>query len=402
MFRISSGRIQLAVLSAAVLLACRPNEAATGSEKEAGAESVEAAPEPRQEAGLVLTPEQVKVAGIATAAAEERSEAAPIRTTATIEPASDRHARIGSRIAGRIQALRVRVGDRVRIGQVLAIVDSPELGQARADYLAAVAAARVARETADREKALFERKISAEREWREAEAAAIKARTERQAAENRLHALGVTDRELPKLDGDGHLGSTMAITTPVEGLVVEAAPTLGQLVDPEQTLFVVMDLRMVWIQADVYEQDLAHVSVGQKATVVSKAAPDVRFAGTIDNVGAVVDPTSRTVKVRIVLDNRAGVLKPGMFATVEIEGTSGEQRRGLFVPSAALQRLGSGHVVFVARSETSFEPRRVQVVRSGEDWTEIGRGLDAGERVVTTGAFALKSELSKDELGGEE
>lgn len=163
-----------------------------------------------------------------------------------------------------------------------------------------------------------------------------------------------------------------------------------------------MDLRRVWLQVDVYEQDLPQVRPGLKATVRLKGAPGEDFSGVVENVGAIVDPRSRTVKVRVVLENPRGVLKPGMFATVLVEGTAGEKRRGLYVPSAAVQRLGDEHVVFVARSENAFEPRRVEVTRGGVEWTEIARGIEAGERVVTKGSFALKSELKKDELGGEE
>ena len=392
------------LLLAVVLASCRAKEGAPpadapGREAQSGKSGGS-----DQDGGhsLVLTSDQTRIAGIATAAVEERAEGAPIQATATIEPAADRQARIGSRISGRIMALQAKVGDRVRAGQKLAIVDSPELGRARADYVSALAAANVARETAEREKTLFEKNISAEREWREAQAQAIKAGADKEAAENRLHALGVTDAELPGMKADRHLGSTMAITTPIEGLVVDAAGTLGQLVEPQDVLFVVMDLRRVWLQVDVYEQDLPQVRPGQKASVRLKGAPGDDFSGLVENVGAIVDPKSRTVKVRVVLDNPRGVLRPGMFATVTIEGTSGEKRRGLYVPTAAVQRLGGEHVVFVARSESSFEPRRVDVARNGAEWTEIARGLEEGERIVTKGSFALKSELKKGELGGEE
>lgn len=351
---------------------------------------------------LRLTPEQVKTAAIASAPAEERAETAPIEVTATIEPAADRQARVGSRIPGRVVGLKAKVGDRVRAGQVLAVVDSPELGRAKADYLATAAAADLARQNSDRKRALFDDRISAEKEWREAEADATRTRAEKDAAEARLHALGVSDDELPHMRKDGHLESTMAVVSPIGGLVVEASATLGQMVAPENTLFVVMDLSEVWLQVDAYEQDLPQLRRGQRAAVRLKAVPSEAFQGTVDDVGAVVDPKSRTVKVRVVLANPRGELKPGMFATVTIEGTTGERRRGLYVPSGAVQRLGREHVVFVVKGEAEFEPRKVEITAGGKDWVEVRRGLDAGERVVTQGAFALKSELKKDELGGEE
>ncbi len=351
---------------------------------------------------IQLTPEQVRAAGIATALVEKRTEGSPIQATATIEPAADRQARVGARVSGRISALRAKEGDQVKAGQALAIIDSPDLGRARADYLAALAMANLARETADREKSLFERNISAEREWREAEAQAVKARADKEAAENRLHSLGVTDAELPEMKFDQHLGSAMAISSPIAGVVVEASGTLGQVVEPKDTIFTVMDLRSVWLQVEIYEQDLPQVRTGQRALARVKAAPGEEFSGLVESVGALVDPKSRTVKVRIALDNSRRILRPGMFATVSISGTVGERRHGMFVPAAAVQRLGRGHVVFVARSENAFEPRQVDVAQGGTEWVEIVRGLAMGERVVTSGSFSLKSELKKDELGGEE
>lgn len=403
MVRIGSRSRLTAAVLAVVLASCRSGKAESSAP--GGGDAPPAIPAETSDGGrdqVVLTPEQARVAGIAIGTVVERATSAAIQATATIEPTADRQARVGSRISGRVTALRARVGDRVSAGQPLAVVDSPELGRARADYVAALARATVARESADREKRLFEKNISAEREWREAEAQAVQARAERQAAENRLHALGVGDAELPAMDGDRHLGSTMAIRTPIAGVVVEAGATLGQMVEPQDVLFVVMDLRSVWLLVDVYEQDLPQVQRGQRATVRLKAVPDRAFSGVVEDVGAIVDAKSRTVKVRVVLENPQGQLRPGMFATVELEGTSGERRRGVYVPSAAVQRMGAEHVVFVARGENAFAPRRVEVVRDGGDFTEIAGGVDVGERVVTSGSFSLKSELQKDELGGEE
>lgn len=385
------------------VLGCRSgtesSKAEQGAEKEMPSAGHSA---PDSKGGIIhLTPEQVATAGIQTARAERRAAVGFIQATATIEPAADRQARIGSRITGRIVALKAGIGDRVRRGQTLGVIDSPELGRAYADYLAALAGARVTREAADRERALFEKRISAERDWREAEAAAIRARAEKEAAENRLHALGVTDAELPR-QVEGHYGSTMNVTSPLGGLVVERSATLGQIAEPSQPLFVVMDLREVWLLVDVYEQDLSQVKAGQRVTVKVAAIPGREFRGTVQNVGAIIDAKTRTVKVRVVLPNPGGELKPGMFATAALEETVGERRERLFVPAAAAQRDGSRTIVFVARGENEFEPRAVKLGNPGGEWLEIVDGVSDGETVVTRGSFALKSEMKKDEIGGEE
>jgi membrane fusion protein, heavy metal efflux system len=349
--------------------------------------------------GLIrLGREQLVTARIATGVVERRAEAGLLEANAEIEAPADRQARVGTRVAGRVTRVPADLGQSVSRGAVLAVVDSPELGRAKADYLAAVAGAQVAREGATRDKALFERGISAEREWRESEAAAIRAEAEKEAAENRLHALGVSEAGLPR--EVKHYTSTIPVTAPIDGVVVERDVTLGQMVEPSATLFVVMDLAEVWILVDVYERDLPQVQVGQSARVRVGAYPEREFRGQVANIGAIVEPRTRAVKVRIVLANPERLLKAGMFATVTLEGTTGQARERLLAPAAAIQRDGEQTIVFVPRGEGAFQPRQVKVAREIGDWVEIERGLAAGDTVVTSGSFLLKSELQKGELGG--
>jgi cobalt-zinc-cadmium efflux system membrane fusion protein len=182
--------------------------------------------------------------------------------------------------------------------------------------------------------------------------------------------------------------------------VVERPVTLGQMVEPKDTLFVIMDLTEVWIVVDVYERDLAQVAIGQRVKVRIAAWGGREFEGTIQDVGAVVEATTRAVKVRVVLPNPAGELKAGMFATVTIEATTGVTRERLVAPAEAVQRDGDDSFVFVPRGEREFEPRRVKVGATLGDVVEIEEGLTEGETVVTAGSFLLKSELMKEQLGG--
>ena len=347
-----------------------------------------------------LTPEQVASAKIALAKVERRAETGLVEATAQIEPAADRKARVGPRINGRVTALKAGVGDTVKSGSLLALIDSPELGRAKADYLAALAIAKVTRESADREKALFEKKISSEKDWREAQAAGAAARAEKEAAENRLHALGLSDGDLSRMHVEGHYSSTMSMLSPMQGVVVERPVSLGQMVEPSDTLFLIMDLREVWILIDVYERDLFQVRIGQNVRVKVAAYPNKDFGGTVENIGAIVEQKTRAVKVRVVLQHQAGDLKPGMFATVSIVGTSGEKHEHLFAPAAAVQRDGDKYIVFVPHGENEFRPRVVKLGHQAGDWVEIEEGLSEGDTVVTSGSFALKSELKKEELGG--
>ncbi len=355
-----------------------------------------------EEGMVTLTPEQAASAKIALANLEQRAVASEITATGELTPPDDGIARLGAKVSGRVTRLNAGVGDQVKRGQVLGIIDSPELGRAKADYVAAAARAVVARESAEREKALWEKKISAERDYRVAVAEATTTRAEKEAAEVRLHTLGVSDAQLARLTADQHQGSSIALASPIDGVVVERAVTLGQMIDPAVTTFVIMDLRQVWIQVDVYERDLSQIVIGAKVEARVKAWADRVFAGTIESIGAVVDGRSRTIKVRVVLDNADGALKPGMFANVKLAGSTGEAREGLFVPAAAVQRDGDTSIVFVPVGENQFQLRPIEIGVRTTDWVEVIRGLAAGERVVTTGSFQLKSEARRDSFGGHE
>lgn len=376
--------------------------AACGKRNEPAEKTVEKAGEPggHQEGLVRLSAEQIRTAAIATAKAELRAEVGLLEATAQIEAAGDLQARVGSRIAGRIVALRAGVGDRVGRGATLAVIDSPELGRAKADYISAMALERVAREGAEREKKLFDRQISSEKDWREAEAGAIKAAADKDAAENRLHALGTPDAELARVRREAHYSSTLTVPAPISGVVVERSATLGQMVEPAEALFLLMDLSQVWILVDVYERDIAQVHPGQNVRVKVTALGAEEFPGRVHSVGSVIETKTRTAKVRIVLPNPMGALRPGMFATVVFEGsTAGPGKQAVFVPSEAVQRDGEKHLVFVQKGPTEFEAKQVVVGHESEGWLEIEKGVSAGETVVTTGSFVLKSELKKGELG---
>jgi cobalt-zinc-cadmium efflux system membrane fusion protein len=359
-------------------------------------------PEPsHDEDVVVLTPEQVQSAGIETAVAEFRLVADVIEATAVVEAVPDRTARIGSRVEGRVAWVGVNVGDTVRAGAALARIDSPELGRAKADFLGALAVADVARQTADREARLYQERISSEREWREAEAAATQTRAERDAAEARLHALGLTDEDLEALTGERHYSSMSDVRTPIGGVVVERRAALGETVTPTDMLFTVVDLRTVWVQVDAYDEQLAGLRVDQAVHARTRAYSDRVFTGRIDNISAVLDPATRAVKVRVVLPNSDGALKPGMFADVDIEVTRGTHDSVLAVPAGAVQEDGGRQIVFVAMGEGRFERRVIESGTAGHDWVPIRGGLALGDIVVVRGAFVLKSELRKGELGEE-
>lgn len=373
---------------------------ACGGGKKPAAEATAAAASARSNR-ISLTAEQMTNAGITLALVEERPAGGLLEATAQIEPAPTRFAQVGARVPGRITRLTVAEGDAVTQGQILATLDSPELSQTTGDYLAAATSAGVAREIADREKLLFERKISSEREWRLAEAEAVRTRAMKEAAENRLHALGLTERELENLPVEGHFASEVSLRSPLSGLVASRTAAVGKIVQPGEGLFEIVDLREVAIAIDVYEQSLSRVRAGQQVEVQTMTTGSKVFIGRVISVGAVVERNTRTVKVRMLLPNPDRILRPGMFATVRVIGASTDQQTGraVYVPSTAIQRDGAAIIVFVSVGPREFERRELEVGPESGGFTLVRRGVVPGEKVVTTGSLALKSEFRKGTLG---
>lgn len=390
-------RLSLILLSALGVAACGSGDSSSSASADSTAADTSAAAPSR----LTLTPEQVKNAEIEVGPAEERPVTDLLEATAEIEASPTGFAQIGARVAGRITRLLAAEGDRVAQGQSLAAIDSPELGQFTGDYLAAVTLADVAREIADRERQLFDRRISSEREWRLAEAEAVRARATKESAENRLHALGLSDGDLRQLQVARHFSSEVTVRSPIAGIVASRAASIGKIVQPGEGLFEVVDLREVAIAIDVYEQALGRVRAGQRVEVKTTTTGDQIFTGRVSSVGGVVEKATRTVKVRVLLPNPGGVLRPGMFATVRVVGAVLGTRPGIYVPSGAVQRDGPATIVFVkmAAPANTFERREVEVGAEVGGWMLVLTGLAAGEVVATRGSLALKSEFRKGTLG---
>jgi cobalt-zinc-cadmium efflux system membrane fusion protein len=354
-----------------------------------------------------LSPEAVASAGITVAAAEVRPLRTEIETTGSVDFDQRRFAHVSPRVGGRVEATLAEVGDLVRSGQVLARVDSIELGEAIGEYLQARARAELARETFERERGLFADRVSSEQEMLSAQAAAREADAALRGAEEHLHLLGRSDDQVRALGYDQPRASVYEVRAPFAGTVVERHATLGEMVEPQAPLFQVADLSRVWVWIDVFERDLARVHLGDDVELNVDAFPESEFEGKLVYLGSRVETESRTARARIEVPNPEGRLRPGMFARVRISDPHASDGKAestplLTVPESALQREGERFVVFVASGDGRFEPRDVRVGRKGEGFVEILDGLTAGELVAISGTFVLKSEASKESLGGEE
>ncbi|MCB9685992.1 MAG: efflux RND transporter periplasmic adaptor subunit [Alphaproteobacteria bacterium] len=350
------------------------------------------------EAGVVeLSPEALASARIVVAEAEEGTLEGGMSLPARVALDPRKEAIVSAWIAGQVDTIAVRPGDSVKRGQDLAQVQSPELGEAVAAFRTAKARDDAADARLERLRRLEADGVSSRAQVLEAEADHAEAEGSLEAAEERLRILGV-----PMDVGDPHAGehfpSRVPVKSPIAGTVLEANASVGQRVEPGQALFRVGDLDHVWLLLDVYERDLSAVREGQTVRFAIEAWPDERFEGPVAQVGDWIEPDARTVEVRVVVDNPDHKLKPNMFATADL-AVQREAERGIVLPADAIQRIDGTDVVFVEQEVGHFAARPVAVAERSAERVRLSSGLKPAERVVTEGAFALKSELAKGELG---
>ena len=347
---------------------------------------------------LKLTPEAIEVAGIKVEelAAQEISE--QLTVTATIRPNQDRITHVAPRVPGRIVKVHVNLGDRVKAGQALAVLDSLEVGEAHSVYLQARTQLAVAKADFERAEKLHGDQIIAQKDHLRAHAEFEKAKASFAAAGDKLRMLGVAATPAD----DGRAVSTFPLTTPFAGTVIEKHAILGELAQPDKLIFTVADLSTLWIEANLFEKDLGRVKTGAEAMVTVDAYPGESFQGKLTYIAAVVDKESRTVQARVEVANPGGRLKPEMFATAAIR-TSGTvsaagKAKALLLPQEAVVLMQGQPTAFV-EEHGGFEPRAVELGEKLRDRVVIKNGLQAGERVVTAGTYALKARLLKSQIG---
>jgi cobalt-zinc-cadmium efflux system membrane fusion protein len=355
---------------------------------------------PAETSVVQLSEEAQKASGIELREAVLEPLAAPIEATAVIELNGERVAKISARTSGRLVKIAASQGDAVKNGQTLAWFDSPELGQARADYAKAKGRVDLARKNLEREKTLFEKKISPEKDMIRARQELSEAEADFTFAHEKFHLLGIDiDQFENKQEGDLH--PLIAVSSPIGGSIIERAATQGEVVGPDKMLFMVADLSRLWVILDIYEKDLGRVKAGTAAKVSTTAYPDRNFRGVISHIGEVMDEKTRTVKARVVVENTNRILKPGMFATVTIDVKGEQTKKAILLPEEAILMDGQERFVFIRTGPETFEKKEIKPGKTFGKRVEVVEGLVAGAQVVVKGAFTLKSELKKEELAEE-
>ena len=307
-----------------------------------------------------------------------------VTVTGTVDFDPQRVAAVGVRIPGRVTQVFKFEGDVVKRGDPLLEVESAELGRAQTAVLSARAQLEAAEANEKREKMLAESHVSSEREAEMAKATASAARAELHAAEQGVRALG---------GGTSRTVGTSLLTSPIDGKVVEQHVSRGQSVDPTHNAYRIADLDSVWVDLDVFEREVGQLREGDRVEVVPQSRTNVVIEGKVARVGDVVDIETRSAHVRVMVDNHQHGLRPGESVLARIHASAKARAADIVVPRDAVVLVDGRATVFVMRDETSVEPRQVTTgVKDGVNVVVL-EGLKAGEKIVTKGVFALKSEV---------
>lgn len=356
-------------------------------------------PVPEKDETVVrLTKESFQLLGMQTATAERKGIGKQLKVTAEIQFNANKVFHIGPRVPGRVVDVFADLGDEVQKGQKLALLDSIELGQAISEYRTSKTRLEVSKVNFEREKRLWEKKVTSEKDMLGAKSSYAQAQAEFEASEGKLHLLGLSEEEITGLRPQSHTIATFPILSPFNGTVVEKHIALGEMTEPATMLFAIADLSVLWIILDIYEKDLPRIRPGQEVGVAVRSCPEVEFRGKITYISDVVEEKTRTVKVRVEIDNPERKLKPGMFATAKISTTPEDAVERLVVPHTAIESYEGKQVVFVALGDYAFKLREVKVGEELDGYVEVLKGLGEGEEIVSKGAFYLKSELLKGAL----
>lgn len=386
----------------------------------AGATSEQAAPSHEElPAGVVeMTAAAQSNVKVETITVSSREMPTTIEVTGVVGPDETRLAHIRAISRGVVEQVAVRLGDRLGAQQALATMDSIELGQLIGEYQSQRANLRqveadldVRRRGLERAEALIKLEAVAQQtvdmrraEFKNAEAAVASQRANITRVEEQIHRFGVSDQDLAargaeQAEGTHRVASHTVLRAPFSGVIIKSDISIGEIVEPERELFTLANLSSLWVLGDVYEKDLAKVIAGTPVTITVETYTDRTFSGRLTYVGDTIDPQTRTAKVRVVVANPDNALKLDMFAKLSIP--TRDRRTALTVPTRAIQTIDGQPVVFVRASPSRFERRNVTLGATAGDVVEVRSGIAAGNAIVGTGSFYLKTAALRERIGDE-
>lgn len=312
----------------------------------------------------------------------------------------DNEAQIGSLVQGRVHQVFAKVGDFVKAGQILMTIEGLDVGKIKAEYLIAKAALDYTKANFERQKKLFDEKIGSQKALLESQAEYQKALAEYKAEDKKIHSVGLSDEDITDSNkSEDHTSGTLPIKSSIDGIVVERNVVIGQLVDATTNAFKVINTNTVWIDAQIYEKDITKISQKTNASFSSVTYENEKFNGRIIYIGQTVDERTRTITIRGEFGNVSNKLKPQMFGELKIP--VGVNAKAILIPEEAVVKEIGQDYVFVQTNDTTFEQRKVITGTSVDNRIEIKEGLKVGEKIASKGVFYLKSELKKEEIGGD-
>ncbi|MFP4081978.1 MAG: efflux RND transporter periplasmic adaptor subunit [Candidatus Aminicenantes bacterium] len=353
--------------------------------------------------------EKQKQWGIEVGKVSEINVSSKISLPGIITLNQNRTAHISSLVEGKIVSLSVDLGDRVKKGQTLLTLNSPQFSQAKAEFFRAKTNLNLKKREFERSETLFERKAIEKKEFLRREAEYSKAIIQYDTARSNLHSLGFLPSQIESLEkkhdtlnrssGSIKLNDPyLAIITPLSGKIIFRDAIIGEHIEPQKILFTVSELSSLWALLDAYEKDLPYIRKESKARIKSSLYPDKEFEGKITHISDMIDEKLRTTKIRVELNNEENLLKPHMFITGTIENEN-ERNKELCVPEEAVQNLNGEKVVFLQEEEEIFVPQQVNIKEKVNGDFIITEGLKSGQHIVVKGAFYLKAELNKEAFG---
>jgi cobalt-zinc-cadmium efflux system membrane fusion protein len=340
---------------------------------------------------IVLTQSELEAVRIETVTASPRSLTSELSAMGRVLTNQHRTAIVSYPFTARVAQMDARVGDWVQAGEKLVVLQSEEVGEAASAFYRANADFELARLNHERETQLFGRGVGARKNSLAAEAGLRVAEANLNAAEKKLHVLGFSEDEIRVISESHQINPIVALFSPIAGKVVSNNVVLGEMVDESTEILTIMDPTLLWVDAEVYEKDIARIQTGQDVAVTVPAYPEHSFRGSVTYISDVLSDDTRAITVRTEVPNADGRLKPGMFANVTIALSS--NGTALALPSAAVLDDQGEQLVFVRIGENRFAPRHVTIGARDAGLVEITSGIDVGDEVVTNGNFQLKSKL---------
>jgi cobalt-zinc-cadmium efflux system membrane fusion protein len=404
-----------------------------GKKQESGSETKETKHEEHHDeenkTEVTLTNEQIKLMGIEALPISEVNISGYIKVTGEVKINQDQESKVGGIISGRIKSVNVKEGSNVRTGQVLATIENIDLVSIQTDYITSKNEAEYAKQELDRQKRISD--ITSKKTIAELEANYKRALTNMRSLEQRLTSYKINKDRFDNVGEDTtvNVQRYYSITSPISGNVVSRMITVGQYIDASTEMFHIVNTSTVYVDLNIFEKDLAKISKGQKVKIETSTYADEVFEGSIDNINSIFDDASRTVKVRVLIKNKGNKLLPNMFVTAKILVDESNVKA---VPKTALVEEGEEKFIFLRTDEKHtgkheghnhadkehkedehdsehkeeggiiFKKILVRTGVEDDKFIEIFpmQTLESEDKVVTSGAFYLRSELKKEELGG--